>query len=86
MYYKRFIDTMLLERLQGEGAVLIRGPKGCGKTKSALRVAKSSVFMDTDVTVPFAMEIDPKRLLVGNTPRLIDKWQEYPLMWNYVKR
>lgn len=86
MYYKRFADNMLIERLNGAGAVLIRGPKGCGKTETASQVAKSTVLMDTDVSVPYAMELDPGRLLVGAVPRLIDEWQEYPHIWNYVKR
>ena len=86
MYYKRFADKMIAERLKSAGAVLLRGPKGCGKTETALQIAKSTVLMDTDVTVPYAMEVDPGRILVGDAPRLIDEWQEYPLIWNYVKR
>ena len=86
MYYKRFADKMIAERLKSAGAVLLRGPKGCGKTETALQIAKSTVLMDTDVTVPYAMEVDPERILVGDAPRLIDEWQEYPLIWNYVKR
>jgi predicted AAA+ superfamily ATPase len=85
-YHKRFIDNALAERLQSAGAVLIEGSKGCGKTETAKRVAASVVRFDADEQVRILMEIDPKSVLAGPVPRLLDEWQEYPQIWNYVRR
>ena len=86
IYYKRFVDTKLAERLKSAGAVLIEGPKGCGKTETALRQSASVVRFDADEQVKIKMEIDPKLVLKGETPCLLDEWQEYPQIWNYVRR
>ncbi|MCL1905614.1 MAG: DUF4143 domain-containing protein [Clostridiales bacterium] len=85
-YYKRFADKLLAERLQSSGAILIEGAKGCGKTETAKRVAASVVRFDADEQVRIKMQIDPKAVLAGYTPRLLDEWQEYPQIWNYVRR
>ena len=85
MYRGRFADEMLKNRLSSAGAVLIRGPKGCGKTETALQVASSLVRMDIDDTIKLRMEIEPASVLVGETPRLIDEWQEYPSIWSLVR-
>ena len=85
-YYKRFADKLLAERLQSAGAVLIEGAKGCGKTETAKRQSASDVRFDADEQVRIKMEIDPKTVLAGQTPRLLDEWQEYPQIWNYVRR
>lgn len=85
-YRKRFADRALEERLQSSGAVLIEGTKGCGKTETALQVASSVVHFDADDQVRIRMEIDPKSVLIGSVPRLLDEWQEYPQIWNYVRR
>jgi len=85
-YHKRFTDAALQDRLRLSGAVLIQGPKGCGKTETAVHAAKSLVRLDTDDEVRKIMEIDPKSVLEGKVPRLIDEWQEYPRIWNYVRR
>jgi predicted AAA+ superfamily ATPase len=85
-YLKRFADTILKNRLRGSGAVLIQGAKGCGKTETALQAAKSSVRMDVDDEIRLRMEFAPKFALLGPVPRLIDEWQEYPQIWNYVRR
>ena len=85
-YLKRFTDTTLKNRLRGSGAVLIQGAKGCGKTETALRAAKSAVRLDVDNDIPLRMDIDPKSILAGPVPRLIDEWQEHPRIWNYVRR
>ncbi|MHB8343901.1 MAG: ATP-binding protein [Ferrimicrobium sp.] len=68
------------------GAVLIEGPKACGKTETALRVANSSVMLDIDVQAKQALTVDPSLVLEGPTPRLIDEWQESPSIWNEVRR
>lgn len=84
-YIKRIIEEDLLEKLSASGAVLIKGPKSCGKTATAKQYAKSILEMDRDNQVPIIMATNPKLLLVGNTPRLIDEWQEEPEIWNYVR-
>ena len=84
-YYNRFADKLLTERLQVSGAVLIEGAKGCGKTETSIQQSESVVRFDTDEQVRIKMELDPKTVLVGETPRLLDEWQEYPKIWNYVR-
>jgi predicted AAA+ superfamily ATPase len=84
-YKPRIVDQQLKSQLQRSGAVLITGPKGCGKTETARRAAKSELAVDADPQVPQFMQIDPKRLLVGDSPRLLDEWQEQPQIWNYVR-
>ena len=84
-YIKRIIEEDLLDKLSASGAVLIKGPKSSGKTETAKQFAKSLVEMDRDQQVPVMMATDPKLLLVGDTPRLIDEWQIQPGIWNYVR-
>lgn len=85
-YQKRFADQALLERLESSGAVLIEGAKGCGKTETATQIAQSIVRFDADEQVKIRMQVDPKSVLEGAVPRLLDEWQEYPEIWNYVRR
>ncbi|MDR0841622.1 MAG: DUF4143 domain-containing protein [Christensenellaceae bacterium] len=85
-YHKRFTDKGLAERLKSSGAVLIEGTKGCGKTETAKQMAASVVRFDADEQVRIKMEIDPGSVLSGAVPRLLDEWQEYPQIWNYVRR
>jgi predicted AAA+ superfamily ATPase len=85
MYFKRFTDSLLEDRLRGSGAVLIQGAKGCGKTETALQAAKSVARLDVDNDIRLLMEIDPRLVLAGPVPRLIDEWQEYPQIWNYIR-
>ena len=84
-YIKRIIEDELLDKLSASGAVLIKGPKSCGKTSTAKMYAKSLLEIDRDVQVPFIMATNPKLLLAGPTPRLIDEWQEQPEIWNYIR-
>lgn len=84
-YIKRIAEDDLLEKLAASGAVLIKGPKSCGKTETAKQYAKSFLEMDRDKQVPVIMATNPQLLLVGNTPRLIDEWQEQPEIWNYIR-
>ncbi|MDR0982319.1 MAG: DUF4143 domain-containing protein [Culturomica sp.] len=84
-YLPRITDVELERKLSSSGAVLIRGPKACGKTESATQFAHSILQMDQDPQVPALMGVDPKRLLLGETPRLIDEWQVQPEIWNYVR-
>jgi predicted AAA+ superfamily ATPase len=85
-YLKRFSDMTLAERLESAGAVLIEGAKGCGKTETARQVAGSEARFDTDEQIQIMFDIDPGSVLSGATPRLLDEWQEYPMIWNYVRR
>lgn len=84
-YVKRISDSELERKLNASGAVLVRGTKACGKTESAMQFAKSILQVDRDQQVEGLMDVAPKRLLAGDTPRLIDKWQEQPKLWNYVR-
>lgn len=84
-YIRRLIEDELVEKLAASGALLIKGPKSCGKTATAKQYAKSVLEMDRDPQVPVMMGTNPKLLLTGNTPRLIDEWQEQPEIWNYVR-
>lgn len=84
-YISRISDSELHRKLNASGAVLIRGMKACGKTESAKQFASSIIEFDQDEQVPLFMEAAPQRLLIGETPRLIDEWQEYPKIWNYVR-
>ena len=85
MYIRRLIEEELVEKLAASGALLIKGPKSCGKTATAKQYANSVLEMDRDPQVPVMMGTNPKLLLTGNTPRLIDEWQEQPEIWNYVR-
>ena len=85
-YHKRFTDIALAECLKSAGAVLIEGTKGCGKTETAKQMAGSIVRFDADEQVKIKMEIDPRSVLLGAVPSLLDEWQEYPQIWNYVRR
>ncbi|MGP1455810.1 MAG: ATP-binding protein [Treponema sp.] len=87
-YRARIADTMLKEKLESKGAVVIEGPKWCGKTTTAMQVAGSVLRMDEpgkrEANIQMA-EIDPGRLLKGNTPRLIDEWQIAPKLWDATR-
>lgn len=85
-YQPRLVDEQLRGRLASAGAVLLEGAKACGKTETARQQAHSIVQFDTDQQVPIQMDLDPFTVLQGATPRLLDEWQEYPNIWNYVRR
>jgi predicted AAA+ superfamily ATPase len=84
-YKSRIIEEELSRKLNASGALLVRGPKSCGKTETAKQFARSILQVDQDEQIPHFMSADPKRLLVGETPRLIDEWQEQPKLWNYIR-
>ncbi len=84
-YINRIIEDDLKGKLSASGAVLIRGPKSCGKTETAKQFANSILEMDRDPQVPIVMATNPQLLLAGETPRLIDEWQEQPQIWNYIR-
>ena len=85
---KRIADRVLQERLAASGAVLIEGPKWCGKTRTALENSKSHLFMqDPDKAISYlkAADTKPSLLLKGDTPRLLDEWQTAPVLWDAVR-
>ncbi|OFY44296.1 MAG: hypothetical protein A2X18_01415 [Bacteroidetes bacterium GWF2_40_14] len=84
-YYPRIVESDIERKLRASGALLIKGPKSCGKTETAKQFAKSILQVDRDEQVPVVMSIDPGILLTGATPRLLDEWQEQPKLWNYVR-
>lgn len=87
-YRARIADDNLKRKLEGKGAVLIEGPKWCGKTTTAEQLAASVLYMDDperkqqNITMS---EINPKRLLQGEAPRLIDEWQLAPKLWDAIR-
>lgn len=84
-YITRIVEDEIKQKLQAAGALLIKGPKSCGKTETAKQFAESILQVDRDEQVPIVMSINPEILLEGKTPRLIDEWQEQPKLWNYVR-
>lgn len=85
-YSPRIVDQELRDRLESSGAVLIEGPKACGKTETARQAAASEVRLDVDERALAAAALDPGLILAGDTPRLIDEWQVEPRVWNHVRR
>ena len=87
-YMSRCIDCSIERDLSIFGAVLIQGPKWCGKTTTAQRFAESSLSL-SDPAGDFAAlqlaRIDPAQAIVGATPRLIDEWQEEPKLWDAIR-
>ena len=87
-YKKRIVDLILQDRLEAKGAVLIRGPKWCGKTTTAVQKAASVLKMDNPETKEQNLDmarLNPLRLLKGDVPRLIDEWQLAPSLWDAVR-
>lgn len=87
-YKQRISDRILKRKVLGKGAVLIEGPKWCGKTTTAKQLAKSVLDLgDSSVLRQSAqlIELSPKTLLEGKTPRLIDEWQALPPIWNSIR-
>ncbi|MBA3743978.1 MAG: ATP-binding protein [Sporichthya sp.] len=86
MYRPRVVDQELTEALRANGAVLIEGPRGCGKTATARQTAASEVLLDVDADARQAAALDPGLILDGAAPRLLDEWQIVPAVWNHVRR
>lgn len=87
-YRKRIADILLEEELEAMGAVLIEGPKACGKTTTAEQQAMSVLYMDDPASMSQNLQLaetNIKRLLQGDTPRLIDEWQIAPQIWDAVR-
>lgn len=85
-YRQRTVDAELAALLAAMGAVVLEGPKACGKTMTALQFARSVVRLDVDANARAAVAVDPSLVLEGETPRLVDEWQIEPTIWNHVRR
>lgn len=87
-YKNRIVDEILEKKLKGKGAVLIQGPKWCGKTTTAEQISKSILYMaksdEKEQNLTMA-EINPSLLLQGEVPRLIDEWQIAPKLWDAIR-
>lgn len=84
MYYNRLVEKEIERKLRSSGAVLIAGPKFCGKTTTGMLYQKSFVKLNTKQVIAMA-RMNPKAMLKGENPRLIDEWQKAPDIWNQVK-
>lgn len=87
-YLPRLQDAVLTHRLEASGAVLVEGPKWCGKTRMSLRQARSVIYLqDPDMRQRYlAMaQTQMSTLLEGDVPRLLDEWQEIPELWDAVR-
>lgn len=84
MYYKRLIEEQIALKLRTSGAVVVAGPKFCGKTTTCMLFQKSFIKLNTKQAIAMA-RMNPKGVLIGDNPRLIDEWQKAPDIWNQVK-
>lgn len=87
-YKPRIADRNLADLMEAMGAVLIEGPKWCGKTTTAEHAANSSLYLSNPMELRQAatlIDINPQLLLSGDTPRLIDEWQEFPQLWDAIR-
>lgn len=87
-YKNRIADEILKRKLMGKGAILVQGPKWCGKTTTAKQIAKSLLDLGNPGELSNAIEtlqIVPKKLLEGDVPRLIDEWQTIPELWDMIR-
>ena len=85
-YVSRIADGAVAAALHSFGAIVIEGPKACGKTETAGQLAVSEVLLDIDREAQRAADIDPRLILTGPVPRLIDEWQREPRVWDAVRR
>ncbi len=83
-YKKRIIEDTIKNGLAAAGAIFLRGPKACGKTETAKQFTSSDINLQSTRNRTLA-QIDPASALSGETPRLIDEWQEVPNIWNDAK-
>ncbi len=87
-YRKRIADEILQKKLQSKGAVLIQGPKWCGKTTTAEQAAQSCLYINDPKQISknrILADMDPEKLLNGKNPRLIDEWQLTPKLWDAIR-
>ena len=83
-YKERLIDKKINRYLETFGAILIEGPKWCGKTWTALNHAESAVYV-TETSAKRLALINPKNIFKDKRPQLIDEWQIVPSIWDSVR-
>lgn len=87
-YKSRIADNLIRKKLRGKGAVLVEGPKWCGKTTTAEELSKSVLYMSKPDSLKqnlMLTELNPSLLLSGEVPRLIDEWQIAPKLWDAIR-
>ena len=84
MYYHRLIEKEIELKLKTSGAIVVAGPKFCGKTTTCMLYQKSFTKLNTKQAIAIA-RMNPKAVLEGKKPRLIDEWQKAPDVWNQIK-
>lgn len=88
VYRKRIADEILADALEAKGAVLVQGPKWCGKTTTAEQIAASVIYMQDPIKKQQYLQmasVNPTYLLQGATPHLIDEWQLAPKLWDAIR-
>ena len=88
MYKPRVIDQVLSHKLKGKGAIVIEGPKWCGKTTTAEQIAKSVIYVNNPEEINYyrqLVKISPKEILKGEKPLLLDEWQNIPSIWDSIR-
>ncbi len=84
-YCDRIAEKIAARMLRTARALLIEGPKGCGKTWLAKRFARSEALLEQDPAAFALAQAEPHRILNGATPRLIDEWQRVPALWGAIR-
>lgn len=87
-YKQRIADDLLRRKLQGKGAVLVEGPKWCGKTTTAKQLSSSVLDLGDSSVLEnsrILLQVNASALLAGDTPRLLDEWQSLPSLWDMVR-
>ncbi len=83
-YLKRYIEKEIKDALETSGAVVVAGPKFCGKTTTSNLFAKSKYILDSKDKIEL-VQSSPRSILFGDAPRLIDEWQNVPDLWNCIR-
>lgn len=84
MYFQRLVEKEISRKLKSSGAILVSGPKFCGKTTTCMQYQKSFIKLNTLQSIALT-QLNPKAALIGDNPRLIDEWQKAADIWNYIK-
>lgn len=84
MYLERYVEKEIKDALETSGVVVVAGPKFCGKTTTSMLFAKSNYSLNTKRKIEL-VQANPESILVGDTPRLIDEWQNVPDLWNCAR-
>ena len=87
-YRPRIVDHILSHKLKGKGAIVIEGPKWCGKTTTAEQLAKSIIYVNSPEEINYyrqLVKISPKEILKGEKPLLLDEWQNIPSIWDSIR-